>query len=187
MLREEFADEPEVAEGIDHGALEHAADGLGTESSVLVLPDRAVFGRAGSDGLTLNQGGIVDEELDPDGGETGGTWGASAVGRSFLGEEERGSVDRDAGDGVVFVNRTEKLRAESGLIKSDGGFSVVNGEHGGDLCWHGGDLSDSIKRRREETIGQALRLGTRKMGDTRGQGSRARGWVRGCLTLGQST
>ena len=78
-LVKEFADEPHVAEGVEDGTLKHSANGLRAECFVLVLADGAVFGGAGSDGLAVYCGGVINEKFDAHGGETGGRRRARAV------------------------------------------------------------------------------------------------------------
>ena len=41
---------------------------------------------------TVNRGGVVHEELDPDGGKTGGLWASGSVSGGFGSKEKLGAV-----------------------------------------------------------------------------------------------
>jgi len=128
-LIEEFSNEPKVAERVCDASLKHTENGSWAEGFVLVELDRAALGSTGSDSSLLDGDGVVDEELDADSRETRRFWGACTVKRRLFGEEERRAADGEASDGMAFVDGPEKLRAESVLVESDGGFGVVDSEH----------------------------------------------------------
>jgi len=123
-----------VAEGVYHGALEHAADGMRAFGPVIVLVYRAVVGGSGGNGLTVDGDRIVDEKLDSYGGKASGGGAASTVLGRLGSEEEFGAVDGEASYGVIEVPANGG--AKGSFVEGDGGFGIADCEHGGDLSGH---------------------------------------------------
>ena len=86
------------------------SDGL-----VRVFVDGAVLDRSGVERSLLHSGGIVHEELDPHGRETGGGGTARAVRGRVVGEKELRAVNRQSGDDVPSIQVPEDDRAECAL------------------------------------------------------------------------
>jgi len=121
-LIEEFSDEPQVAERVKDGTLEHSADGLRALGFVSVLFYWALVRCPGSEGLAVDGDRVIDEGFDWYGGEAGGGWSTGALSRGFFGEEELGAIDAEGCDGAIQVLRY--CCAECGFVEVDGGFGI---------------------------------------------------------------
>jgi len=65
---------------------------------------------------TVDGDGVVHEELDPDGGETDGSWASSSVIGRFAGKEELGAVHRKPGDNVSLSPQVPQEAASSAVL-----------------------------------------------------------------------
>ena len=89
-----------MAEGIDDvSPLEHVLDGVRSGHGVAVFDHRGMLKCSRGYGTSEYGDGVVHEEFDADGGETGG-WCAGAVRRRFVGEEEGRAVNGESGDNI---------------------------------------------------------------------------------------
>jgi len=133
-LIEEFADERNVATGIEEETLEHTADGVWPEG-FLFVPHWATVGGAGGDGLARDGNRMVNEKFQADVGRSGGMRGTGAEGRSLFGQKEGCTVYGGAGDAVVFAGGPEEFCAKGRLLESDSRFRVGD-KHRRYLSWH---------------------------------------------------
>src|SRR6266496_1840442 len=85
MLFEDLADEPLVPKWVDHGTLQHLLDGAGSGHRIAVFDHQASAGSPRANRARVDRDGIVDEELDPDGGETGASRSAGSGIGGFIG------------------------------------------------------------------------------------------------------
>ena len=101
---------------------------------VFVLINRAVASGSSGDSLAVDGDGVVDEEFDSYGGKAGKGGTAGTVLRRLVSQEEFGATDGEASDGVIEVSANGG--AKGALVEGDGGFGIVDGEHGGDSRGH---------------------------------------------------
>src|ERR1700694_2128106 len=136
VLGQDLADQPHMTEGVEHRSLEHALDRFWSSDVVRVFLDGAVLNRAGGQSPSVDRDGVVDKELDSDGGEPHGGWASRAVRGRFVGEKKLGATNRKSGDDVSSGHMPEELRTECGLVEGDRSVSIVDGQHRRDLSSH---------------------------------------------------
>jgi len=95
ILFKDFPNEPDMAERVHNGTLQHPPNWLWSNRRMLVFFNRTMFGRSGSQSLLVHRDGIVDEQFNPHRCESEGGRTSSSVRGRFLCEKEFGSVDHE--------------------------------------------------------------------------------------------
>lgn len=137
ILLKDLSNKPHVPERVHYSTLQHPANRLWSTHRMLMFFNGAMFSGSGSQSLVLHCDGIINEQLDPDSGEsdlgrsTGTVWGR------LLREKEFGSINCESRhNGLTAIEVPKDYGVEGSLIEGDRAIYIINGQHRTNLRAH---------------------------------------------------